>query len=248
MQLLYVAACTNKPALPHSVVPVLPCLCVCHPYLPACDPPGALACLCGQQGRWLVRRSAVTLGRSTDSKGEVDIDLSKAAPAVGEPPAPAAAGEPSASAPPAAGDTAAPAPAAAAADGVNAPPAPPTAAASTAAEQPAAMSDAGGVAAAGAGGGATAAGAPPTEQGPPGGGQAGTSWSGGSSGLKQVSRLQAQLLLTSAGTWSLTNTGRASLAVNGRQVRWGRAGQEGLLRSQGMDESSSAHVPICLSA
>eukprot|EP00775_Hariotina_reticulata_P007147 gene7147-7362_t len=42
------------------------------------DAQGGLACLSGQAGRWVVRRSAVTLGRSTDSKGDVDIDLGKA--------------------------------------------------------------------------------------------------------------------------------------------------------------------------
>jgi hypothetical protein len=81
---------------------------------------GGLACLCGQQGRWVLRRSAASIGRSTDAKGDVDIDLGKAAGAVGV-------------------------------------------------------------------------------------------------GSK-VSRLQAQLLLTADGSWSITNTGRASLAVNGQQV------------------------------
>lgn len=37
----------------------------------------------------------------------------------------------------------------------------------------------------------------------------------------KVSRLQAQLLLTADGKWSITNTGRAVLAVNGEQVRAG---------------------------
>jgi hypothetical protein len=37
----------------------------------------------------------------------------------------------------------------------------------------------------------------------------------------RVSRLQAQLLLTADGAWSVTNTGRAPLAVNGKQVRVG---------------------------
>jgi hypothetical protein len=36
----------------------------------------------------------------------------------------------------------------------------------------------------------------------------------------KVSRLQAQLLLTADGRWSITNTGRAQLAVNGQQVGW----------------------------
>lgn len=34
----------------------------------------------------------------------------------------------------------------------------------------------------------------------------------------KVSRLQAQLLLTADGSWSITNTGRAALEVNGQQV------------------------------
>jgi hypothetical protein len=34
----------------------------------------------------------------------------------------------------------------------------------------------------------------------------------------KVSRLQAQLLLTADGSWSITNTGRGPLAVNGQQV------------------------------
>lgn len=83
-------------------------------------PAGGLACLCGQQGRWVLRRSAASLGRSTDVKGDVDIDLGQAA------------------------------------------------------------------------------------------GDAGV-------GTK-VSRLQAQLLLTADGSWSIHNTGRAPLAVNGTQV------------------------------
>lgn len=35
----------------------------------------------------------------------------------------------------------------------------------------------------------------------------------------RASRLQAQLLLTADGLWSITNTGRSPLAVNGQQVR-----------------------------
>jgi len=41
------------------------------------DAQGALACLCGRAGRYLVRRAAVSLGRSTDSKGDVDVDLAR---------------------------------------------------------------------------------------------------------------------------------------------------------------------------
>ncbi|KAI8473960.1 MAG: hypothetical protein J3K34DRAFT_409085 [Monoraphidium minutum] len=41
------------------------------------DAQGALGCLCGRNGRYLVRRTAVTLGRSTDSKGDVDVDLAR---------------------------------------------------------------------------------------------------------------------------------------------------------------------------
>lgn len=84
------------------------------------DAQGGLACLCGQQGRWVLRRSAASLGRSTDAKGDVDIDLGQAA----------------------------------------------------------------------------------------GDGGVGT----------KVSRLQAQLLLTADGSWSIHNNGRAPLAVNGTQV------------------------------
>jgi hypothetical protein len=36
-----------------------------------------------------------------------------------------------------------------------------------------------------------------------------------------VSRLQAQLLLTAEGSWSITNTGRAPMAVNGQQLQRG---------------------------
>jgi hypothetical protein len=79
--------------------------------------------LCGQQGRWVVRRSAASIGRCTDGKGDVDIDLGKAA---------------------------------------------------------------------------------------------------GEAGLgSKVSRLQAQLLLTADSCWTITNTGRAPLAVNGQQVGCG---------------------------
>lgn len=93
----------------------------CAPCCASCWVAGGLACLCGQHGRWVLRRSAVSLGRSTDAKGDVDVDLGKAA------------------------------------------------------------------------------------------GEAGL---GG-----RVSRLQAQLLLTADGVWSITNTGRTPLAVNGQQVR-----------------------------
>ncbi|KAF8068428.1 clcD [Scenedesmus sp. PABB004] len=43
------------------------------------DAQGGLACLCGAGGRWVLRRTAVTVGRSSDSKGDVDVDLGKAA-------------------------------------------------------------------------------------------------------------------------------------------------------------------------
>jgi hypothetical protein len=155
------------------------------------DAQGALACLCGQQGRWLVRRSAVTIGRSTGSKGDVDIDLST--PQQLE--AAAGASRQAGAAPaPAAGTRAAPGAeavalaAAAAAAGQRTP---------AAAEQaPPAAGTAGALP------GATAGGA-----------------GAGSSSSKQVSRLQAQLLLTADGCWSLHNTGRAPLSVNGQQVR-----------------------------
>ena len=41
------------------------------------DAQGALACLCGRGGRYLVRRAAATIGRSTDSRGDVDVDLAR---------------------------------------------------------------------------------------------------------------------------------------------------------------------------
>ncbi|WIA10524.1 hypothetical protein OEZ85_010712 [Tetradesmus obliquus] len=109
------------------------------------DAQGGLACLCGAGGRWVIRRSAVSLGRSSDSKGDVDVDLAKA-------PAPAAA--------------------------------------------------------AGAGSAAAAA--------------LGAAAAGGG-GVRSVSRLQAQLSLGLDGVWSIRNTGRAPLAVNGRKVSRGSA-------------------------
>ncbi|GBF93445.1 hypothetical protein Rsub_06578 [Raphidocelis subcapitata] len=45
------------------------------------DAQGALACFAGRAGRYLVRRAAVTVGRSTDSRGDVDIDLAREVPA-----------------------------------------------------------------------------------------------------------------------------------------------------------------------
>jgi hypothetical protein len=42
---------------------------------------GALACLCGRAGRYLIRRAAASIGRSTDSKGDVDVDLAREGPA-----------------------------------------------------------------------------------------------------------------------------------------------------------------------
>jgi hypothetical protein len=91
----------------------------------------------------VIRRTAVSLGRSSDSKGDVDVDLAKAPT---PPPAAAAAG-------------------------------------------------AAGTAAAAAGG------------------------AGAGGGVRSVSRLQAQLSLGLDGVWSIRNTGRAPLAVNGRKVR-----------------------------
>jgi hypothetical protein len=37
--------------------------------------------MCSRDGRYLLRRTAVSLGRSTDSKGDVDVDLAKERPA-----------------------------------------------------------------------------------------------------------------------------------------------------------------------
>lgn len=37
--------------------------------------------MCGRAGRYLVRRAAASIGRSSDSKGDVDIDLAKEGPA-----------------------------------------------------------------------------------------------------------------------------------------------------------------------
>jgi hypothetical protein len=99
----------------------------------------------------VIRRSAVSLGRSSDSKGDVDVDLAKA---------------PTAAAAAAAGGAGSSAAGAAAASGVAA---------------------------------------------------------AGSGGVRSVSRLQAQLSLGLDGAWSICNTGRAPLAVNGKQV-WQRNG------------------------
>ena len=41
---------------------------------------GSLACLSGRTGRYLCKRVVVSLGRSTETKGEVDIDLSREGP------------------------------------------------------------------------------------------------------------------------------------------------------------------------
>jgi hypothetical protein len=49
----------------------------------------------------------------------------------------------------------------------------------------------------------------------------------------KVSRLQAQLLLTADGSWSITNTGRGPLTVNGEQVG-------GIMPAAGCEESSAA--------
>lgn len=37
--------------------------------------PGAVGCLAGRSGRYYLRSTAVTLGRATDTKGDVDVDL-----------------------------------------------------------------------------------------------------------------------------------------------------------------------------
>ncbi|GAX83237.1 hypothetical protein CEUSTIGMA_g10663.t1 [Chlamydomonas eustigma] len=37
----------------------------------------ALACLCGRSGRYLIRRTHILIGRDTEAKGSVDIDLSR---------------------------------------------------------------------------------------------------------------------------------------------------------------------------
>ncbi|GLI66298.1 hypothetical protein VaNZ11_010060 [Volvox africanus] len=47
---------------------------------------GALACLAGRHAKYYLRSTAVTLGRTTESKGDVDVDLTPE-----EPPPPAAA-------------------------------------------------------------------------------------------------------------------------------------------------------------
>lgn len=145
--------------------------------LPLCRagcPAGGLACLCGAAGRWVIRRTAISIGRSSDSKGDVDVDLGKAAPQA----AVAAAAPPSA----AAGGTTA------AAAGATTPAAGPAAAAAD------------GFGSAGAGGAASGAAA---------------------GGLRSVSRLQAQLSLRLDGCWTLRNTGRAAMAVNGKKVSLG---------------------------
>lgn len=118
-------------------------------------PAGALACICGSSGRWIIRRTAVTIGRSSDTKGDVDVDLTKAT-------------------------TAAPANTASAGLGSSTP----------------------GVAATG-GGFANIATAAETALGD----------------ARKVSRLQAQLSLELDGSWSLQNTGRAGVVVNGLKVK-----------------------------
>ncbi|KAL6754529.1 hypothetical protein V8C86DRAFT_2700283 [Haematococcus lacustris] len=45
------------------------------------DSMGALACLAGRCGRYLIHRTTVVLGRSTEGKGEVDVELGEAGPA-----------------------------------------------------------------------------------------------------------------------------------------------------------------------
>lgn len=45
------------------------------------DAHGALAVLCGRARRYLLRRTAVLLGRNTESQGRVDVDLSEEGPA-----------------------------------------------------------------------------------------------------------------------------------------------------------------------
>jgi len=47
----------------------------------ALDADGALAALCARRGAYAIRRTAVTLGRTTDSKGQVDVDLGVQGPA-----------------------------------------------------------------------------------------------------------------------------------------------------------------------
>lgn len=44
------------------------------------DGEGAVASLCGRHGRYVMRRSTFSLGRSTHSKGEVDVDLALEGP------------------------------------------------------------------------------------------------------------------------------------------------------------------------
>jgi hypothetical protein len=41
------------------------------------DSEQALACLCGRSGRYLIRRTHILIGRDTEAKGAVDIDLSR---------------------------------------------------------------------------------------------------------------------------------------------------------------------------
>ncbi len=45
------------------------------PFDPCRCPAGALACLAGRAAKYYLRTAAVTLGRTTDSKGDVDVDL-----------------------------------------------------------------------------------------------------------------------------------------------------------------------------
>jgi hypothetical protein len=73
------------------------------------------------------------------------------------------------------------------------------------AKAPTAAAAAGGADGSGAAGNAAAAG--------------GAAAAGSGGGVRSVSRLQAQLSLGLDGAWSICNTGRALLAVNGKQVR-----------------------------
>mmetsp|Transcript_28765 Transcript_28765/g.63366 ORF Transcript_28765/g.63366 Transcript_28765/m.63366 type:complete len:141 (+) Transcript_28765:268-690(+) len=45
------------------------------------DACGALACLSTRSGRYLIHRTTFSVGRSTETKGEVDVNLSRGGPA-----------------------------------------------------------------------------------------------------------------------------------------------------------------------
>ncbi|GLC45367.1 Microspherule protein 1 [Pleodorina starrii] len=148
---------------------------------------GAIACLAGRTAKYYLRSTVVTLGRTTDSKGDVDLDLTLEEPLPAPPTALGAAAAAAGSGAGGAGPAGAGGAAAAAATAG-------TAAADQGAAQ--AQAAAGAAVAAGAAAGAVAA---PVR--PPGSGHS-------------VSRRQALIRLGPDGQFRLVNTGRQAVVVN----------------------------------